>query len=64
MKYFSNPEWSVVFGVEVTEPEVNIGAEALHGIDGERSSEIFRVRPGSGKSEPVPKIDENYISTL
>jgi hypothetical protein len=40
-----NSKLRISFCVEVFQPKVNVGAEALHRLDGQRPAEVFGISP-------------------
>lgn len=40
--------------VDVAQAQVDVGADALHGLDGQGATQVLGVRPGGGQPEAKP----------
>lgn len=47
------------FAVDVAQTQVDVGADALHRLYGERAAEVLSVGPGCGQPEAEPTDDND-----
>ena len=59
----SDPE-ALPHPVDVAQAEVHVGADALHGLDGEGPPQVVRVGPGRGQPEAEPVETSSSVRTL